>query len=71
MGHILLFMSQKRIGFPTDPKARINPWHRFAAGPFDVYVIPGEHLGILKKPNVQVLAQQLRMHLARVQTTGD
>jgi hypothetical protein len=71
MGHILLFMSQKRSGFPSDPKERINPWRRVATGPFDAYVIPGEHLGMFRDPNVQLLAQQLRMHLDRVQATED
>jgi thioesterase domain-containing protein len=71
MGHILLFTSQKRSGFPSDPKARIDPWRRVAAGPFDAYVIPGEHLDMFRNPNVQLLVQQLRRQLVRVQATED
>lgn len=62
-GRIVLFMSEKRGGFPSDPSARIDPWRKFSDGPFCAHVISGEHLGILKEPNVQALAKLLRMHL--------
>lgn len=59
-------IAEKRGDFPADPRIRIDPWRKFAAGSFDARVVPGEHLGIFKEPNVQVLAQQLSMRLEKV-----
>ena len=38
-------------------------WGRYANGKVNVYEVPGNHLGILKRPNVQVLADALTRHL--------
>lgn len=62
-GRIVLFVPEKRGDFPSDPGIRMDPWRKFATGPFDVHIVPGEHLGIFKEPNVQILAKQLRKHL--------
>ncbi|MCJ7632758.1 thioesterase domain-containing protein, partial [Candidatus Bathyarchaeota archaeon] len=66
-GRVLLFMSEKRFGFPRDPKARIDPWHKYAVGRFNKHVVPGEHMYIFKEPNVQVLARMLRKYLDEIQ----
>jgi len=58
-GRIVLFVSEKRRGFPADPRARIDPWRKFFGGPLYTHIVPGEHLGILMEPNVKALAQQL------------
>lgn len=64
---IVLFVPEKRLGFPNDPRVRIDPWRRFATGQFDAHIIPGEHLAsrnnIFKEPNVQVMARQLSVYL--------
>jgi acyl-CoA synthetase (AMP-forming)/AMP-acid ligase II/thioesterase domain-containing protein len=63
-GRIVLFMSEKTRGvFPSDPRARIDPWREFSAGPFYAHIVRGEHLSILKEPNVQALARKLRKYL--------
>lgn len=59
---IVLFMPQKRLGFP-DPLARIEQWQRFAPGRLDAHVIPGEHLRMFKEPGVLLMAQYLRAYL--------
>jgi thioesterase domain-containing protein len=59
---IVLFMPEKRLGFP-DPLARIDEWRRFAAGRLDAHVIPGEHLCMFKEPGVLLMAQYLRTYL--------
>ena len=59
---IVLFMSEKRLGFP-DPLARIYEWRRFAAGRLDAHVIPGEHLRMFKEPGVLLMAQYLKTYL--------
>jgi thioesterase domain-containing protein len=70
-GRVVLFMSEKRVGFPDDPRARIDPWRKFFNGPLYTHIIPGEHLGILKEPNVQALAQQLRKYLDEASAAED
>ena len=35
-------------------------WRAWAQGGVDIYRVPGNHLSLLRKPNVQVLADQLR-----------
>jgi acyl-CoA synthetase (AMP-forming)/AMP-acid ligase II/thioesterase domain-containing protein len=62
-GRIVLFMAERRPKSSSDPNTRIDPWREFSAGPFYAHIVRGEHLGILKEPNVQPLAQQLRKYL--------
>jgi thioesterase domain-containing protein len=63
-GRVILFMSERREGFPDDPRTRIDPWRRFVTGAFNAHVVAGEHLDIFKEPNVQAMARQLRLCLA-------
>ncbi len=67
-GPVVLFMSSKRTRFPRDPRFRINPWKQIAIGKFNAYIIPGQHLDILKEPNVKLLAQILKYFLNRIKT---
>jgi thioesterase domain-containing protein len=39
-------------------------WHRIAPNGLDVHTIPGSYIGILKEPQVQKLAGQLKAYLA-------
>jgi thioesterase domain-containing protein len=38
---------------------RHGGWRDFITGSLDVYEIPGDHMGILDEPNVQILAERL------------
>jgi thioesterase domain-containing protein len=38
-------------------------WSDLATGEFDLINIPGDHLGILKEPNVAILAEELKRRL--------
>ncbi|MEY2855801.1 MAG: hypothetical protein RLZZ74_110 [Cyanobacteriota bacterium] len=39
-------------------------WRNLATGEFDLINIPGDHLGILKEPNVAILAEELKRRMA-------
>ncbi|NJL53039.1 MAG: hypothetical protein HC930_14110 [Hydrococcus sp. SU_1_0] len=39
-------------------------WSNLATGEFDLINISGDHLGILKEPNVAVLAEELKCRMA-------
>lgn len=55
--HLTLFLSKiKRIQAHCDP---LFGWRGMALKGVDVQEIPGSHLGILKEPNVQALAEKL------------
>jgi thioesterase domain-containing protein len=43
-------------------------WGKLAAGGLDIRIVPGNHLGMLQEPHVQVLAEQLRACLDKTQT---
>jgi aspartate racemase len=44
---------------------QINPpeigWRKLVNGELEIYEVPGTHMGILEEPNVQVLAEKLRV----------
>jgi aspartate racemase len=42
-------------------------WSKLAAGGLEVHHVPGDHIGILKEPHVQVLAEKLRDCLEQAQ----
>ncbi len=46
----------------TSPKVG---WRHYAGGGLTVYDIPGDHFGVLREPNVRMLAQRLRESLDR------
>lgn len=61
-GKIALFRAMDCSQFDwyyTDPKL----WSKVAVGELQVYQVPGDHLGILKEPNVTVLANFLKKSL--------
>jgi thioesterase domain-containing protein len=45
-------------------------WSKVAGGGVDVHWIPGNHLTMLKKPHVQVLAEQLRMCVEKAKASN-
>jgi thioesterase domain-containing protein len=49
---------------PSTPEPGDLGWGALAAGGLEVHQVPGHHHSILRAPNVQVLADRLRAHLA-------
>ncbi len=65
-GRVVLFQAEGRNVAPEEDR-RLH-WSRLAAGGLEIYNVPGDDSGlILVKPNVQVLAQQLKACLERAQ----
>ncbi|MEO8659882.1 MAG: condensation domain-containing protein [Bryobacteraceae bacterium] len=62
-GPLVLLRAIERNQFETDDPQELWGWRRLAMGSIAVHHIPGDHLGILKKPNVEVLAAKLRESL--------
>lgn len=66
-GKMILFRAIKRNQFEahgTDPQFG---WGKLAAGGLEVHNVPGDHIGILKEPNVQVMATKLRASFEQAQ----
>lgn len=45
-------------------------WNRFAAGPVEVYTVPGDHITMMAEPHVRRLAERLGACLAEVNHTA-
>jgi thioesterase domain-containing protein len=67
-GKITLFRARMQPLFSSH--APDKGWRRLAAGGLDIKVIPGNHLGMLQEPHVEVLAGQLRACLDQAQDSG-
>jgi thioesterase domain-containing protein len=68
-GAITFFKSSDRLTYEFEPETA-NPevgWRTLARGKMEVFDIPGDHLGMLEEPNVQVLGENLKACLAQVQ----
>lgn len=42
-------------------------WRRLSNGPLDIQVVPGDHITVLTRPHVEVMARELRKRLDQVQ----
>lgn len=62
-GDILLFMSEKRMAYPKDPHFRIDKWKDLLRGSVETYIIPGEHLNIIKEPYVRQVSSIIKQKL--------
>lgn len=56
-GEITLFRAE------DDPDCKLD-WQTLAGGRLTIYDVPGDHLGILAEPYVQVLAQKIYAHIS-------
>ncbi len=66
-GKVILFRAMNQSQFDayyTAPQL----WGSLAAGGLEVHAVPGDHISILQKPHVQVLAAKLRACLEQAQT---
>ncbi|HEY9884364.1 MAG TPA: AMP-binding protein, partial [Thermosynechococcaceae cyanobacterium] len=60
-GELVLFRAIERD--PFEACDRDMGWTSLAAGGLQIFDVPGDHLGILKDPNVRVMAEQLQAKL--------
>ncbi|MBL1177586.1 condensation domain-containing protein, partial [Pantanalinema sp. GBBB05] len=60
-GTLLLFRAMERDAF--EMLGYDLGWGEVASDDFHIYDIPGDHIGILKSPNVQGLAEKLQQHI--------
>ena len=82
-GSVTLFNAAEEVdelqfGYdPRDPawvseskkrKDQLKGWDKLVTGDVEVRLVPGNHFSILRDPNVQVLAEQLRECVARVKS---
>jgi thioesterase domain-containing protein/acyl carrier protein len=61
-GKMVLFYAMERDAFEGECDRDLG-WKSVAAGGLQIYDVPGNHLGILKDPNVRALAEKLQLHL--------
>jgi non-ribosomal peptide synthetase component F/thioesterase domain-containing protein/acyl carrier protein len=64
-GKVVIFRAIDRDPFES---MAVNPhfgWHTLAQDGVEVYDVPGDHIGILKDPNVRVLTQALKTCIDR------
>jgi thioesterase domain-containing protein len=59
-GRVALF---RAVDTATGHQKSSEIWTTVAAGGLDLHLVPGDHHTILQRPNVEVLADQLRAHL--------
>ncbi|MEG4800498.1 amino acid adenylation domain-containing protein [Microcoleus sp. ARI1-B5] len=59
-GRAILFRAMDESHFST-----LENWNELLVGGLDIYDIPGNHLSILQKPNVHLLAEKMRVHIDR------
>ena len=62
-GRVVLFRAMDRGAFEENANYHMG-WGPLAPNDLQIFEVPGDHLGILKEPNVQVLAEKLQMHLS-------
>jgi thioesterase domain-containing protein len=80
-GSVTLFRPEENVDkilFDNDPRFQIrrairniredqfNGWGKLVTGGVELHTVPGNHFSMLREPNVQVLAEQLRECAARV-----
>lgn len=61
-GKMVLFRAMERDVFEVGYDRDLG-WGPLAAGGLEIFDVPGDHLGILKDPNVRVLAEKLQLYL--------
>jgi aspartate racemase len=61
-GKMVLFRAMERDEFEVDGDRDLG-WGTIATGSLQIFDIPGDHLGILQEPNVQLLAEKLQLCL--------
>lgn len=65
-GKMVLFRALERDQFEAYSDPQLG-WSSLAAGGLEVHDVPGDHIGIIKEPHVQVLAAKLKACLEEAQ----
>ncbi len=60
-GSAVLFRTRSSV--ETSWRGRVFGWEHVISGPIDVHDVPGEHLTLLRRPHVEVLADRLKEYL--------
>ncbi|QSV63975.1 MAG: amino acid adenylation domain-containing protein [Dolichospermum sp. DL01] len=62
-GRVNLFkamdVSVSYVNYQVDPPEM--GWRKFITGELEIHEVPGSHIGILEEPNIQILAEKLRV----------
>jgi amino acid adenylation domain-containing protein len=67
-GQVTFFKVTINLGGGISPEAS---WRELVTGGLEVHTVPGDHLGMLKEPNVKILGQKLRACLDKVLVSSD
>ena len=70
-GRLTLFKAAEVASAYHDLPDNALSWRRLAENTLEVYTIPGNHLGMLKEPHVQILGKQLEDCIAAIDDAGD
>lgn len=62
-GQVVLFRAMERYALEVADSYDMG-WGSLASNGLHIFEVPGDHLGILKEPNVAVLAEKLQMYLS-------
>jgi aspartate racemase len=66
-GEVILFKAANPVDAHTSSVAPDGGWGKLVTGGMEIYDVPGDHLSILQEPNVKVLAERLKICLAKAQ----
>jgi len=58
---------------PPDMRPALDPrrhWGRVASGGLNVHIVPGNHVTILNRPQIEIIADRLRVRLKEVEQAG-
>ncbi|MGB3510291.1 MAG: amino acid adenylation domain-containing protein [Microcoleaceae cyanobacterium] len=62
-GKMVLFRAMDKDEFKFHQIDPLHGWGEVATGGLEIIDVPGDHIGILKEPNVRVLAEKLQTYL--------
>jgi amino acid adenylation domain-containing protein len=62
-GRVILLQAEKQAG--ASRLERADEWRRWVGSELEVNVVPGNHFTMVREPDVKMLAESLRGHLAR------
>jgi amino acid adenylation domain-containing protein len=65
-GRIVVFRAETPVGFDEGPpveRAADLGWQRWSAQPVEVVSVPGNHVSMMRAPNVAILAEKLAAHI--------
>lgn len=67
-GRVTFFKAMDKFSVSYSIESPEEGWRKFVDGELEIYEIPGSHIGILEEPNVQVLAEKLKVCIDKALT---